>query len=92
MKQYCETNGDINMSLLQIITTQISPRLLSPVTLLFKRSLKGMVLIFRDTSIGYNNNENNPHALINIQSQTGKDINTYETIPLLPTGSTVAVQ
>ena len=87
-----ETNDNIYYALLQIHLTLISPRLPSPVTLLFNRPARGLLPKLNRPPISYDNDANSNMALVNKQPHAYVDVDTYADIPFLPTGSTVVVQ
>ena len=74
MKKCHETNFDIYMSLLQIGSTLISPRLPSPVTLLFNGPSRGKLPRFSRPPIIYNNVEDNPAMPIQRQPHESKHV------------------
>ena len=93
MKKYYKTNVDTYMSLLQIRSTPIIPKIPSLATILFNRLVKGLLPRISSPPIMFDNDESN-HAAVKKEpsSLTQKETDTPVNISLLPAGSTVAVQ
>ena len=87
-----ETNTDINMALLQIRSTMISPRFPRQPTLLFNRLTRSIPPQFNRQLVLYDNDESNPTVLIYRHPQSNEATYTHKNIPSLPTGSTAVVQ
>ena len=82
----------INIFLLQIRSTPISPRFWSPVMLLFRRLSRDPLPRLSITPMLCNNDEINCTVFTNRQHTSNKETDINADIFLLPSGSTVAVQ
>ena len=92
IRKWYKTNANIYMSLLQIRSTPINPRLPSLTILLFNRLSRGILLRFRSPPTGCDNNDSSHSALINRQPQQAKMLILTKIFFFLPVGCTIVGQ
>ena len=89
--KFKEANNDIHVALLQIILSPVWAGLPSPVTLLFHRSIKGLMSGRSRMLINYVYDEHSHYSLKSLQNKLLRNNDSVKEPSIIPVGSTAVI-